>query len=185
MTMTRCLPMQSSIPTITPTPMGVPLRAVCGLVDPSARFQWGYGGAVGWSAADEQPLSSTFLHFRKSSTQPRWSTTNPVRKHLPSSCGLPPVLQTRFTRLLNLCSRPTALRKMCACINMPGQSIVLIFCNDAASNSTLPILLFFILWSIVIIKKKQWHFQFTKIWTSSRIHYTQVMGEVLLNHLQH
>ena len=128
----RCLTMLSLVPHITPTLLGVPLRSVCGLVGPSARLQWGYGGAEGWSAAYEQRFSSTFFYFRKSSTQPRRSAVNTVWKHFPSSCGLPAAFRMRCARLLTLCSRPAALQTRCVCINMPGQSFVLLFFNAAA-----------------------------------------------------
>ena len=140
--MTLCLPMQSLMPPITPTPLEVPLRSVCGFVDPSAIFQWGYVGADGWSAADKQLFSSKFLHFRKLSMQPRQITINPVRNHFPSLFLLPAALRTRCVRLLTLCSRPAALRTRCSRINILGKSFVLLFCNAADSNSPLPILLF-------------------------------------------
>ena len=81
-----------TMPPITLTLLWVPLRAFCGLVDPIARLKRGYGGADGWSAADEQKLSSTFFHFCKSRTQPIWSTiiqfgsTSCTRAAFPQRC---------------------------------------------------------------------------------------------------
>ena len=115
--MSECLPVQSPMPRITPTLLVVSLRSVWRLVDPIARFQWGYRGSDGWSAVDKQRFSSAFFHFRKSSTQPIRITINPFRKHFPSSCRLPAALQTRCAHLLITC----------ALINMLGQSFVILF----------------------------------------------------------